>query len=84
MSWFKVPGQGCPISLGDYPCETALDCRYYLNNLSINYPECRYLQDNNFNLNYGSIKGMTCNPFTRRCQIQENYESIDDWKVCTL
>ena len=85
MSWFNVPGQGCPISLGNYPCETALDCTNYLNQLSNTYPQCRSLQGSNFSPNYGAITGMTCNPFTRTCQMQENYNNIrDDWKNCVF
>ena len=75
--WFQVPGQNCPVALGNTPCETSLDST---KSLSTN-PNCGDLEIQSSGLGWtssGAVRNssagkMMCHPFRKVC-VMENYE----------
>ena len=75
-NWFNVPGQGCPVALGGFQCDTNLDCVSYAQQ----YPQCSSLSTTGTGLGWtdsGAVRSssagnLSCHPIRKVCEMYTN------------
>jgi len=94
MAWFNVPGQFCPIALGNVSCETNYDCSQKLQTMSLQNSSCSQLTGPTTGLGWtdagavwnSSAGNVKCDPFRKVCTV-ENFEvtkNKDFWAYTSI